>query len=85
MADVPKDLLDEIQKLEDLFIVDGNKLKQVTDQFVSELRRGLEQNDATIVGPSRFSCSLRLTPVAYESHVVHGLPRWQRNGYLPGP
>ncbi|KAF1979484.1 hypothetical protein BU23DRAFT_548713 [Bimuria novae-zelandiae CBS 107.79] len=48
MADVPKDLLDQIQKLEDIFIVDSNKLKEVTDQFVSELRRGLGQNDATI-------------------------------------
>jgi hexokinase len=49
MADVPKDLLDEINKLEDLFIVDAQKLKEVTDQFVSELERGLGQNDATIV------------------------------------
>lgn len=49
MADVPKDLLDQIQKLEDLFIVDANKLKEVTDHFVSELRRGLRENDATIV------------------------------------
>lgn len=85
MADVPKDLLDQIQKLEDLFIVDGNKLKQVTDQFVSELRRGLEQNDATIVGPSYSSYSLRLTAVAHELHLVHGLPRRQRNGHFPCP
>ena len=49
MADVPKDLLDQINKLEDIFIVDTQKLKEVTDQFVSELRRGLGQDDATIV------------------------------------
>ena len=49
MADLPKDLLDQIQKLEDIFIVDGNKLKEITTQFVSELERGLSQEDATIV------------------------------------
>lgn len=49
MTDVPKDLLDQINRLEDLFIVDGQKLKEVTNHFVSELERGLSQNDATIV------------------------------------
>lgn len=41
MADVPKDLLDEIKRLEDLFTVDTEKLKKITDHFVSELTKGL--------------------------------------------
>jgi hexokinase len=41
MADVPKDLLQEIKKLEELFSVDTTKLKQITDHFISELAKGL--------------------------------------------
>lgn len=40
MADVPKDLADEIHKLEKIFNVDTAKLKEVTDHFVSELAKG---------------------------------------------
>lgn len=40
MADVPKDLLQEIKRLEDLFTVDATKLKAVTKHFVSELAKG---------------------------------------------
>lgn len=40
MADVPKDLLDQINELERLFTVDREKLKQITEHFVSELKRG---------------------------------------------
>ena len=40
MADVPKDLADEIHKLEKLFTVEPAKLKQITDHFVSELAKG---------------------------------------------
>lgn len=40
MADVPKDLLQEIKRLEDLFGVSTEKLKQITDHFVSELTKG---------------------------------------------
>ncbi|ETS87283.1 hypothetical protein PFICI_01111 [Pestalotiopsis fici W106-1] len=40
MADVPKDLLQEIKKLEQQFTVDTTKLKQITDHFVSELEKG---------------------------------------------
>jgi hexokinase len=40
MADVPKDLLQEIKRLEEMFIVSTEKLKEVTDHFVSELTRG---------------------------------------------
>ena len=40
MADVPKDLLQEIKRLEDLFTVDGAKLKEITNHFVKELEKG---------------------------------------------
>ncbi len=40
MADVPKDLLEQIKELERLFIVDQAKLKEVTDHFVTELEKG---------------------------------------------
>src|SRR5271163_2319540 len=44
MADVPKNLLEEIQNLERLFLVDGAKLKKITDRFVTELEKGLERD-----------------------------------------
>lgn len=40
MADVPRDLLQEIKRLEELFTVDKAKLKSITDHFVSELAKG---------------------------------------------
>ena len=40
MADVPKDLLQEIQKLEQLFTVPTEKLKEITDHFIHELDKG---------------------------------------------
>ena len=40
MADVPKDLLDQIKELERIFSVDQAKLKEVTDHFVKELEKG---------------------------------------------
>lgn len=40
MADVPQDLLAQIQELEKLFTVDQAKLKEVTEQFVKELTKG---------------------------------------------
>lgn len=40
MADVPKDLLDQIKELERLFTVHPAKLKEVTDHFVKELEKG---------------------------------------------
>lgn len=48
MADVPKDLLEQINELERLFTVDKTKLKEITEHFVSELTRGLSVNGATI-------------------------------------
>ena len=41
MADVPEDLLQQIEYLERLFIVDQTKLKQITDHFVKELTKGI--------------------------------------------
>lgn len=40
MADVPKDLLAEIKRLEELFTVPKEKLKEITDHFIKELDKG---------------------------------------------
>lgn len=40
MADVPKDLAQEITNLENHFTVGPAKLKQITEHFVSELEKG---------------------------------------------
>ena len=40
MADVPKDLLEQIKELERLFTVDRTKLKEVMNHFVKELEKG---------------------------------------------
>ena len=40
MADVPKDLLEQIKELERLFTVDATKLKEVMSHFVKELEKG---------------------------------------------
>lgn len=55
MADVPKDLLAEIKKLEDQFTVGSAKLKQITKHFVSELEKGLSVEGGSIVS-SRLIC-----------------------------
>ena len=49
MADVPKDLLEQIKKLEDMFTVPKDKLKQITDHFVKELTKGLTKEGGSIV------------------------------------
>ena len=41
MADVPKDLLERIKELEQLFTVDVSKLKEVMNHFVKELEKGV--------------------------------------------
>ncbi|KAI0146661.1 hxk, hexokinase [Pestalotiopsis sp. NC0098] len=48
MADVPKDLLQEIKKLEQQFTVDTPRLKKITDHFVSELEKGLSVEGGSI-------------------------------------
>ncbi|KAF2257696.1 hexokinase [Lojkania enalia] len=48
MADVPKDLLDQINRLEELFTVPADKLKQISDHFVKELEKGLSVEGGSI-------------------------------------
>jgi hypothetical protein len=40
MTTVPRDMLQEIKRLEELFIVPTEKLKEITTHFVSELIKG---------------------------------------------
>lgn len=40
IQDVAKDLVTEIEQLEQMFTVDTAKLKEITDHFVSELAKG---------------------------------------------
>lgn len=47
-ANVPEDLSAQINELERVFTVDREKLKQITDHFVSELERGLSIEGGTI-------------------------------------
>lgn len=47
-ADIPKDLLDQVKRLEELFTVDCKKLKEITDHFVSELAKGLSVKGGSI-------------------------------------
>ncbi|KAI9885838.1 MAG: hypothetical protein M1823_002368 [Watsoniomyces obsoletus] len=48
LADVPKDLLAQIKELEQLFGVDQQKLKEITNHFVCELEQGLSVEGGTI-------------------------------------
>ncbi|KAL3417392.1 hexokinase [Phlyctema vagabunda] len=48
MADVPKDLQEEIKRLEEMFTVPKEKLKSITDHFVSELTKGLTVEGGSI-------------------------------------
>jgi hexokinase len=45
LAQVPSDLSAQVQRLEDLFTVSTEKLKEITDHFVSELERGLASDE----------------------------------------
>ena len=49
MAGMPRDLKEQMDKLEDLFVVNTAKLKEITDHFLSELERGLSKEGGTIV------------------------------------
>jgi hexokinase len=40
MADVPKDLKEQFDRLEEIFTVPTAKLKEITDHFVGELTKG---------------------------------------------
>lgn len=48
MADIPKDLLQEIKRLEELFTVDTAKLKAISDHFITELDKGLTKEGGSI-------------------------------------
>ncbi|KEY64936.1 hypothetical protein S7711_08935 [Stachybotrys chartarum IBT 7711] len=47
-ADVPKDLLEQVRRLEELFTVPAEKLKEITNHFVSELTKGLTVEGGSI-------------------------------------
>src|SRR3569833_2285046 len=49
MADVPKDLLAEIQTQEKMITVETAKLKEITDRYVGELEKGLRVQGGSIV------------------------------------
>jgi hexokinase len=49
-ADMPTDLKSQIDRLEELFLVPTDKLKQISDHFVSELKKGLSKEGGSIVG-----------------------------------
>ena len=38
--DLPQNIVDELKRLDELFVVDTTKLKQITDRFVGELVKG---------------------------------------------
>ncbi|ESZ98733.1 hexokinase [Sclerotinia borealis F-4128] len=48
MAEVPKNYLEQIKELERIFTVDTEKLKQITEHFVSELTKGLTVEGGSI-------------------------------------
>lgn len=48
MTDVPRDLLEQITQLENLFTVDTKKMKEITDHFVKELEKGLSKAGGSI-------------------------------------
>ena len=49
MADMPRDLKEQIEKLEEIFVVPTQKLKEITDHFVKELKKGLTKEGGSIV------------------------------------
>jgi hexokinase len=48
MADVPKDLMEQIKILEEQFFVPTQKLKEITDHFITELDKGLSVEGGSI-------------------------------------
>ncbi|QIW98912.1 hypothetical protein AMS68_004430 [Peltaster fructicola] len=48
MADMPKDLASEIQRLEQAFTVDSEKLKAISNHFIDELAKGLSKEGGSI-------------------------------------
>ena len=56
MADAPKDLLEEVKKLEEMFIVGTPKLKEITSHFVSELEKGKSTTSPGLIGETLTLC-----------------------------
>lgn len=48
-TEIPKDLLQEIRNLEEIFTVPTDKLKAITEHFISELAKGLTVEGGSIV------------------------------------
>lgn len=46
---MPRDLKEQIEKLEEIFVVPTQKLKEITDHFVKELEKGLTTEGGSIV------------------------------------
>lgn len=46
---MPRDLKEQIDKLEELFVIPTPKLKQISDHFVTELKKGLTKEGGSIV------------------------------------
>jgi hexokinase len=49
LQDVPEQLTQPLKQYEDWFIVDGDKLKEITAHFVDELAKGLSIEGGSIV------------------------------------
>lgn len=49
-ADMPTDLKTQIDRLEELFVVPKDKLKEISNHFVKELEKGLSKEGGSIVG-----------------------------------
>jgi hexokinase len=54
-ADMPTDLKTQIDKLEELFVVPKEKLKEISNHFVKELEKGLSKEGGSIVGCTIFN------------------------------
>ena len=75
MADMPRDLKEQIEKLEEIFVVPTKKLKEITDHFVKELKKGLSEEGGTIVSnPQKGTFDAGLTATAHEPNMVYGFP-----------
>ena len=54
MTDVPPGLIEQVKRLEEMFIVETPKLKEITKHFESELVRGMQRPCHRLFrGPSR--------------------------------
>lgn len=75
MADVPKDLLAQMKKLEEIFTIPQDKLKQISDHFVSELTKGLTKEGGSIVSTTSIDRFLHCIDMnsAHEPHLVYEL------------